>query len=226
MKSVCKRTLAAMAVAGSFLGTAAQAGVVFSDLGPAPGAYNAKVGWAVTGSGSFGGTSFYSAHEFEAGGVGNLSISRIDLGISVIAPGDGFDVGLWTDNAGMVGSELASWKALTTLQDFGKCCELLTIDGISGLTLTGGQSYFLVLAPHTDAGASDYVIALNNQGVKGGQLYSSDGGTTWRSNGSQTIGAFDIVSRDGTSVPEPATLPLLGVALIGLWRASQGRSRR
>jgi hypothetical protein len=85
----------------------------------------------------------------------------------------------------------------------------VTIPGISGVNLTGGQTYFMVIV----TGSSNWnAWNFNTQGVTGLDLYSIDGGSNWVSNGDETLGAFDVIG----GVPEPSTMLLLGTGLLGV----------
>ena len=97
--------------------------------------------------------------------------------------------------------------------------DVVSITGISGVTLTGGDEYFLVLEPlATDGSLAWYV---NNQNITGDVLLSADGGTTW-TGGIGTTAASDVLgSSNAAGTPEPSTfaLPGAGIALLGLGRA-------
>lgn len=194
---------------------------LFSDLGPAGSVYSASSGYFVLGAG-VDGTSNTLADLFTVSGSGTLPVTGIDLAVSETFGLHTFYASIWTDSGGLPGAQVAGayWSLSAGAED-SFCCALTSITGIAGVTLTGGQQYFMVIGPLSLSDSSETVWNGNSQGVTGLGLYSSDGGTTWNSNGAgSTLGAFDI-----TSTPEPVTCPiLLGLAGAGLWQRLRKRS--
>jgi len=205
------------------LGTSpASAGTIFTDLGPPGNVYNCCTGWTVSGTGTLG-TSFTAANLFTAA-IGG-SVTQIDLGVGAVVAPPTFDASIWTDASNLPGTQVpgAFWGGLTATQPFGGCCGLVTIP-VSGVSLTAGQSYFMILGPVSTSDTSWNAWNWNNQGVNGLDLYSTDGGVTWNSNGTGfALGAFDIKAT--TVVPEPGAAILTGTALMAIvlglgWRRS------
>jgi hypothetical protein len=161
----------------------ATADILFSDLGPAGNVYGTSSAWAVSGSGYIG-TSFTAANLFTVADSGSLSVTEIDLAVSSMGPPDTFYATIWTDNAGLPGAQVAGayWNPLYATTTSG-CCGLVSITGITGVTLTGGDQYFMILGPLAIGDDSWNGWYSNNQGVDGLDLYSENGGSTCVSTG-------------------------------------------
>jgi len=216
-KLACSLGLAVFALCWNAPKASAGNFTMFSDLGPSGNVYNCCTGWTVSGTGTIG-TSYTEAGLFTPLTGGN--VTQIDLGVSSVAGPDTFYASIWTDSGGTPGTQVAGayWSPLNANQSFGGCCGLVTISGISGVSLTAGQSYFMILGPLSTSDSSWNPWNWNNQGVNGLDLYSTDGGSMWNGgNGSgNPLGAFDIL---GTSTPEPSAAVLFataGVIMVGL----------
>jgi hypothetical protein len=189
---------------------------LFSDLGSSGTIYNPAVGWDVAGSSGEGPSAFSEAGLFTVSSSGTQSVSQIDLGVFNTSGATTFDASIWTDVGGEPGMQVAnaSWDSLPTSETGGDCCELTSIAGISGVTLAGGASYFMVIGPVSVTDDSFNGWNWNNQGLDGLDLYSQDGGTTWNSHGTgNPLGAFNVL---GSALPEPGTAALLGAGSIGI----------
>lgn len=162
-----------------------------SDIGTSFSAYDCCNGSPVSGAGS--GTSVTAANPFVAGTTG--SISRMDLGIGWVGGANSFYAALYTDNNGLPGTEIGRWDNLSSNLQFGQCCGTVPVTNITGVSLTAGQSYFVVLGPENVSDNSSLMWNRNTQGATGIGLYSNDGGQTWNSNGQQPLAAFNIVNR-------------------------------
>jgi len=202
--------------------------VVFSDLGSSPtDVYESSNGWTVAGSG-FLGTSTTSAELFTAAGVGSLSVDQIDLAVGNANAPATFVASIFTDNSGLPGTQVAGADlSLSTSTSLGTCCGLVTVTGITGVTLTAGDEYFMILGPVSTTDDSWNAWNYNVLSEDGLYVSSSNGGATWTSSGTDNpLAAFDVLA--DPPVPEPGSWLMVAVgaaALIMRARYSRRASR-
>ena len=161
----------------------------FSDLGTGSNVYNCCSGWTVGGSETLG-NSFTAANEFMAGASG--SVSQIDIGVGYVEGTNSFFVGLYTASGNAPGTLIDQWNNLSSSTNFGSCCGLVSITGITGVSLTAGHDYFLVIGPTNLTATTCEAWNMNSTGATGTDLYATSGcqnGTgnncSWNSNGTR-----------------------------------------
>jgi len=194
----------------------ASAGVVlFTDLGTGGSVYDPNNGSTVKGSGS-GGNSITQARPFTVAGIGDFVVTQLDFGFVYQTGVHTFTASLWTTSSGLPGAELGSWD-LATSEQLGHCCGLSTQTGITGVTLTGGTQYFMVVGPQSLTDNSFNQWQWNTQGVTALQFGSLNGGATWINDSSGPQLAFDVLGDTvSAAVPEPGSLWLLGTGVAAM----------
>jgi hypothetical protein len=163
---------------------------LFSNLDNSVASYQCCTGITISGSRIFNAVSNTVADQFQP--IRSGAVSQIDVAVGYVSGANSFYVGLYTDGNGMPGTLLGQWSNLSSGTSFGNCCGLVSITGISGISLTAGESYFLVVGPTDPASTTYEQWNLNVAGSTGVQLYSHDGGNSWSSSGQQMLGGFDV----------------------------------
>lgn len=178
----------------------AQAGVIYSNLGPAD-SFNPLSGLAVSGDavGNLNRAAPFTVGESSAVlETAELALVRYSASASV-------NVGIWSDNNGLPGIELAS----SSISVFPVSATLLTADFSSAtLMLELGNTYWLVATAATSQTLSGWLV--NNTDDRGTARLESG---SWTAQPTAIAPAFRI---NGALVPEPGTYLLFttGVGCI------------
>jgi hypothetical protein len=189
-----------------FCAVAANASILFSDLGTGGSVYDSSGSSIVEGASP----NITQARPFTVAGAGLFDLTRFDLGMNLAPTFPAtFTASIWTDSSGQPGTELGSWDMVTTTP-YLTCCTLTTQSGITGVTLTGGRQYWMVLGPRSPNDGSKVYWAFNTLGQNSAILGSLDGGATWIHDSRNANAAFDV---QGIATPEPGSLLLLGAGL-------------
>lgn len=209
-----KRSL--LSVSALFLGICVMPGwgsVIFSDLGASPNFYSSSSNSLAVKGGS-GNQAFGQAMLFTAAGTGSENVTQIDLAVWLSS--GSFTASIWTDVSNAPGSIIGSPITLTATAALNTCCSLVSATGLSGVTLTGAQSYFMVLQPtsYTDSTSQNSWV-VNDQQITGDAQITHNG-TSFTDLGSSTLGAFDVLSGTSAAVPEPGAMVLAGLGLAAM----------
>lgn len=217
----------AAALIAAVVSQSAGATVIYSNLGPG-GSYSPSGGQLVTGSSSTFGASYSSAARFRSQDY--VSVDQIDVALSNLSGMNSAKVSLWTSNNGipgvpLPGIELGSWTVSGFPAYNTSSTALITISGISGVQLAGGQHYFLAVTPVSQSDDSANIWNLNTSGAAGRLAFDYGYGFGWQGyyNYVSLLPAFDVI---GTKVPEPGTIALVLGGIAGALRLRRCKAGR
>ncbi|HTZ96082.1 MAG TPA: choice-of-anchor R domain-containing protein [Terriglobales bacterium] len=146
-------------------------------------------GWTISGSGSQLG--FQAADALPFTPSVNATVTRIGVAVSYISGDNEVTVSLNADNSGLPGASLASFT-ISNLPSLGMCCAV-ELQIISGISVTAGTQYWIVVQPTTPASTTWAAWNDNdtNQTTQNFAFQNSQDGSGWFS--SQGIfGAFAV----------------------------------
>ena len=141
--------------------------LIYSNLGPTlADAYNGTTGYYVTGPANSVGVSEQAiALPFTPKTSGHAT--ELVVAVGIISGTSLVDVGLYSDNAGVVGTALATGHS-THIPAFGSCCQFVTV-AIPSTALAAGTQYWIV-ASSDDTNGPDFtgVFESSNEANTGG----------------------------------------------------------
>ena len=118
---------------------------IFSNIGTA---YPKGTYWCCTGATIFGPTAASGAPEFwEAAGftpTANHTVTKIEIAVGFVQGTNGLVLTVNEDSGGVPGKVIKTY-ALTNLPTFGSCCVVATKTDSTGISVTKGKQYWIVL---------------------------------------------------------------------------------
>ncbi len=190
--------------------------ILFSDLG-SPASYGNSPS-IMRGGNTHSQNSITLAREFTVSGTGDFNVTQFDLA----AVGNGgnpatFAASIWTNSGNDPGTQIGPSFDLTGSPAPNDEHTLVTQTGVTGITLTGGVEYWMVLTPRNLTDNSVVQWENNVQGSTSLLVGSNSGTTDWLSDGNGTNAAFDVLGDAVvSSAPEPASVILLATALAAM----------
>lgn len=127
--------------------------LIWSNLGPSPSnAYNATTGYYVLGpTNSVGLSEQWIGVPFTP--KMNATVQVLQVAVQWISGTNSFNVGLYTDNGGTVGTLIAGGTGHNA-SAFGSCCQTVNV-AIPSTAISQGVQYWIV-ATSDDSGAADF----------------------------------------------------------------------
>ena len=161
---------------------------IFSNLGSGSNVYDPVAGTGVLGR-NVPGQPRPEWLAFAFTPVADHVVQQIQVGATYVSGTNELFVSLNDDNAGLPGMALHTWH-FVNLPTFGTCCTLQTAKYKTGIPVTGGTQYWVVL--RTATGTSDTWDVWNNDfnGQQG--KFSNNLGSGWVDGGIQQQGAFGV----------------------------------
>lgn len=114
------------------------------------GPYIAGNGWTVSGPQSFPSGQWWVGAQFTP--KKSTTLVEADVALGYMSGTEGLVLNLYTDESGLPGTLLASFK-IRKLPVFGSCCALVRAYSTTGIPLTGGTPYWLTA--ETNAAEAD-----------------------------------------------------------------------
>jgi hypothetical protein len=132
---------------------------IFDNIGTAypKGTYWCCEGYTITGPTALSGfPEFWEAAAFTPSA--NHTVTKVKVAVGFVEGVNGLVLGLYTDASGVPGKALKTWK-LSGLPNFGSCCVVETRSDSTGIPVTAGTQYWIVLK--TNASESTTWAAFN-----------------------------------------------------------------
>lgn len=151
--------------------------VLYSNLGPNNNTYDGNEGWTIAGPQSALGFDQAIAQPYTPST--NVTVQGLQLALGYVEGADEMAVAIFTDANGLPGKPIKFWN-VTNIPSFGTCCSLVTVRDPSGVALTAGTQYWVVVGwdslSETIYGVWDYTYN-NAQGTVA--FASSGNNNTW-----------------------------------------------
>lgn len=162
--------------------------VIFSNLGTGGSVYNCCTGWTISAVGSIIGSQQWIGEAFTP--ASDATATKLKVGVGYVTGTNGVTIGIYTDKNGVPGKVLRKWNKKNVLPAFGTCCTLMVGNDSTGVPLTGGTQYWVVVKTSSLTPDTWDAFNLSNSGI--GDM-AANFGSGWQAEGSNQQGAFAVL---------------------------------